>query len=384
METKPSKSIHDLPPLEVGGVIARNGFHIQDHVAAGFCITMLSNPELVQVWCETQDDITLLWNKEDTESVEFVQVKSNELDQLWSIAELCKREKSKGDNRPGVSILERSLAYDRCSEPCSFRIVTCRPAMNELAVLLFPIGSTQRSETKLNILKQQLNQKVNNFLSTNGHGPSHWVDRTTWDVRHAKDSIKNVNILNLKKIIEEKGELLALDQLEELYTKLLAMVQTAALASYTTNATQKKICKSDLCIWFQDAINTALHPAITGSGKRLKLKMETANIPADCIDTALELRRKYRSEVLEPQYMDSKNRQIIEDEAQARLNILVTKLDAGLIKNNGQNFHCDCLNELQTINTESTNNKQTPSALLQGFMYNLADRCLHRFRKAQI
>ena len=81
-------SIHDLPPLEIGGVKARQGFQIQDHVAVGFCIQMLLKPNLLQVWCETQDDITLISENDGVEQVEFVQVKSNELNQLWSISEL--------------------------------------------------------------------------------------------------------------------------------------------------------------------------------------------------------------------------------------------------------------------------------------------------------
>jgi hypothetical protein len=81
-------SIHLLPPLETGGVEAREGFDFQDHVAAGFCIHMLKTVTLRQVWCENQDDITLIWQGQASEEAEFVQVKSNEPDQLWSIAML--------------------------------------------------------------------------------------------------------------------------------------------------------------------------------------------------------------------------------------------------------------------------------------------------------
>ncbi|WP_439370882.1 dsDNA nuclease domain-containing protein [Bradyrhizobium sp. DASA03120] len=58
METLPS--IFDLVPLEHGGPIARAGFLYQDHVAAKYCIEMLLDPALEQVWCETLDDITLI------------------------------------------------------------------------------------------------------------------------------------------------------------------------------------------------------------------------------------------------------------------------------------------------------------------------------------
>ena len=60
-------SIHDLPPLETGGIVARKGFSFQDHVAVGFILEMYENENLEQVWCETQDDITLIWRKNGKE-----------------------------------------------------------------------------------------------------------------------------------------------------------------------------------------------------------------------------------------------------------------------------------------------------------------------------
>ena len=53
-------SIRDLPPLETGGTEARQGIGLQDHVAAGFCILMITAADLAEVWCERHDDITLV------------------------------------------------------------------------------------------------------------------------------------------------------------------------------------------------------------------------------------------------------------------------------------------------------------------------------------
>ena len=72
-------SIHSLPPLERGGVEARIGFAFQDHVAASYLIDLLEEPTLLEVWCETHDDITLIWQGKASQEVEFVQVKSNAL-----------------------------------------------------------------------------------------------------------------------------------------------------------------------------------------------------------------------------------------------------------------------------------------------------------------
>jgi hypothetical protein len=366
-------SIHDLLPLEIGGVKARQGFQIQDHVAAGFCIQMLSNPHLLQVWCETQDDITLISKGDGGEQVEFVQVKSSELNQLWSISELCKREK-------GKSIIERSLEYDRCIEPCFFRIVTCGSVMRELKVLQHHIGSEERilKNNELNTLKSELENKVGDYKSSNGHGSSYWADRAQWEVIHSEDSIKNQNLLALSKIIEEHGEYLANDQLEELYTKILAKVKDAALAN---THSQKKIPKKIFSEWLEEAIYSALHPASAGCGKTLRIKLENACIPDDSIKTALEQRRRYRTESLSPKYLDIGTQKNIESEIQARLNHLLAKLDAGEIDDNGLQFHLHCLDDLKKFKEETPKDKQPPLAFLQGFMYSLADRCLHRFRR---
>jgi len=72
----PPQSIYDLSPIELGGIEARKGFAFQDHVSAGFCLDMLEDTKLIEVWCETLDDILLIFQMPDSVCVEFVQVKS--------------------------------------------------------------------------------------------------------------------------------------------------------------------------------------------------------------------------------------------------------------------------------------------------------------------
>jgi len=172
-------SIHDLSPLESGGVEARQGFGLQDHVAAGFCLDMIGESRLVQVWCETQDDITLILDGQGGHEVEFVQVKGHDLDQLWSVAKLYERErKNTASKVAGRSILEKSLSNDRCVEPCSFRIVTCRPVQSELSVLTHPLGSSYRSTSEaaeaMRRLIEQLQVKLGQIESENGNGIDFW------------------------------------------------------------------------------------------------------------------------------------------------------------------------------------------------------------------
>jgi hypothetical protein len=98
---------------------------------------MLLDTSIREVWCETHEDITLLseLNSQKELCVEFVQVKAHEFDQLWSAAKITARELQGNGKAPGKCIVEKSLAHDRCKEPCCFRVVTARPVMDELQVL---------------------------------------------------------------------------------------------------------------------------------------------------------------------------------------------------------------------------------------------------------
>lgn len=71
-------SIFDVLPKEQGGRLARQGHDYQDHVGASFCIEMLNNANLIQVWIESLDDITAIYNDATKIVVELIQVKSDD------------------------------------------------------------------------------------------------------------------------------------------------------------------------------------------------------------------------------------------------------------------------------------------------------------------
>lgn len=100
------------------------------------------------------------------------------------------------------------------------------------------------------------------------------------------------------------------------------------------------------------------------------------------IQTALEQRMYYREEVLKSQYLKITDRKRVEQEVAALLLNLRAQLDAGLLPDSGIEFHNHCLQALAQL--RSTLGVVTPPllAFLHGCMYNIADRCLHRFRRA--
>lgn len=401
-------SIHKLKPLEIGGVVARHGFAVQDHVAAGFCLDMLEDQTLTQVWCETQDDVTLIWLNGTAEEIEFVQVKSNELDQLWTIAKLLEKERieSNGDGavvapvkkapkknaakkKPTVErqshcILEKSLQYDRCGEPVRFRIVTCQSVKSELKVLTYELGSEHRdpNSKKMADLISKIKKQLT-FKSSKGNGCDFWCKQAYWVVIHSLESICNQNILKLARLVEAQGQYLAMDQLDELYQRLVTKVFDGGLAKWDKEAGKKKILRKDLLQWFANAVADAVHPGYHGTGKKLEEKLKDAGIPEDQYESIAYLRLQYRSEGLTPKYAELKRRKQVEGSIYAKLHCLRTHLDGKEIEEDGRAFHARCISVIDEVRKELPEDDRPPVENLYGYMYNLADRCVHRFVRAK-
>ena len=383
---------------------------------------MLEDPTLSQVWCETQDDVTLLWMNASGEEVEFVQVKSNEFDQLWSIAKLLAREKAKeadesdganakgqaDDNdeaeddgkaqvetagakpkkkakkKDGHCILEKSLQYDRCKEPVRFRVVTSRPIKDELAFLAHPIGSTLRDKSKPDYvaLVAKLKENLADFKSENGNDYTFWVDRTLWKWVHSLDAVKQDNLWRTSNLIEKSGQFLARDQVEEFYQKLLTKVYDGGLARWDTEIGKKKILRADLLVWFTQAVTDAVHPGKMGTGKTLEGKLQAAGIPADQYESIAEMRQRYRLERLTPKYDATETQLEVESDIRGRLVTLRANLDGRLIDVDGVAFHALCINEINAARLSLREQSRPPAEILYGYMYDLADRCTHRFVRA--
>ena len=364
---------------------ARQGIGLQDHVAAGFCISMITGPELAEVWCERHDDITLVWQTLDGEEIEFVQVKGNEHDQLWSVSLLCQREKKPTTPQGiGTSILERSLANDRGREPCRFRLVTCRPVQTALKVLTYlPACEYRRlSSEGLNAtlaLRAEIEKRAADFRSDNNNGCVFWLERVFWEEVHSLTAVKNRNILALCETLHSLDEYPAPDQLNDLYTRIVAKAWDAAILDWRENPHGKRIVRTFFRSWFEKTVAESLHPMkVRGKVKR---KMENAQIPPDAILTAFQQRDMYRREVLAPRYLQIEDRSLMEHEVVATLQDLLARLDSGKLPDSGVEFHAECLGALRTLQQTLPLEKKPALAFLQGCMYSVADRCQHRFQR---
>jgi hypothetical protein len=324
-----------------------------------------------------------LWQGPSGEEVEFVQVKSHEFDQLWTLSKLCDREKK---DKVGTSIYERSLANDRCAEPCRFRLVTCRPVHSDLAILTLPYAAPDRAskQSYLEALSKEIESKATGFLSSNGNGPSFWLSRLFWEVGHSIKSVQTANLDELRRLAEEEGAILFSDQADELYAAILTMVRTAASTDWGVDPDQKKFTKQAVKDWFDKDLARRLNSVPATGGTTLKQKMQQAGIVSSEIESSLETRRHYLAERLRPQYLSLTERDHVEGEVTATLHALRAQLDAGVIPDSGVDFHAQCIIALQTLQNKVLTSRPVPLAFLIGCMYSIVDRCTHRFQRATV
>ncbi len=386
----PKPSFRDLDPVEQGGRTARAGFDFQDHVAAGKCLDMLFGDGPTEVWCEAEDDIVLVWHIQSVECFEFVQVKSNDLGQAWTVAELCKPGQSRNGTASGKCILEKSLAHDRGKEHCRFRVVTCWQPDTILAALKLEIDNPARSPTSAEILAvatsitKSLERRliVHLPVSPNGNGIAFWAERTVWEFRATTKDVQNDNLLKLERVLDIAGQYLAPDQRRELYDRLFRRVQDASLACGRMQKTAKRLLASELRVWLLSQANAILHPVQAGTSTLLEEKLAAAGVDATSVEVAKEHRRRYLRDVRQAKYLSVDDRDFVEGEILARLHRLKTCLDAGELADDGLQFHSRCQQEILAIRESLSCNPKPPEATLFGYMYDVMNRCMHRLVRA--
>lgn len=330
---------------------------------------------LLAVWCETLDDIAVLRRDGQNQAVDFVQVKAQGADSFWSVAELCRREEA----RPGTSILEKSLANDRCRERCDFTIVTTRDLRSELRPLSLTPTEPSRA-AGIAVLAPELAERLSGYASPNGHDAAWWARRTRWRVLHSSAAARDYNRVLLSKIAEANGSIL----LETVYELLLQRIIIASAKDKNAERNAGKFERDELKQWLGDRINDTYRGGQRAGGPQLRQKLESAGLDAVAISTATELRRSYFSRALQPSYLDLDNIRAWEDKVRGRLNRLRASLDTGAITESGVDFHSRALSELAGLRIEFEGDDPPPDEILQGCMYHITALCQHRFVRAEI
>ena len=375
-------SVDDVKPSEEGGPIARSGFNYQDEIAVGFLIEMLEIPSLLKVHCETHDDIVLVRaiDGSATRVAEFVQVKANEPDKLWSMATLCARKK----NKVGTSIFEISLARDKdYSEESRFRLVTIRPVVSDLELLTFPCGSSGREANgeRFKALKSELDKRFPGLKSPKSNETAYWIENCYWDVRHNEDSVRNGSLLRLMRLSSKEGRPLLPEQADVLLEELRAWAKDAGNAKWEPDRDKKIIIREVLREWWEKRMRELVEGAATPSGGKLIEKMTEAELPTELVGLAIAMRLDYAAAVRRSRYMEPEEGERLQNRVKSEVMSLRARFVAGQLDLNGAAFHSRCLDRMDAVNAERPAGHEDRSAFLKGCMYDITDRCLLRFAR---
>lgn len=376
-------SLRERRPLDEGGPIARSGFNYQDEIAVGFFIEMLESDSLAEICCETHDDIVLLrtLGASHGQQAEFVQVKSNALDKLWSVADLCERKKGS----KGTSIFEISLARDQYAEESKFRLVTLRDVNNVLEVLTFPIGANGRQpgSERMKALAAELEARCPATTSAKGNGHPYWLQNCTWDVRHDERTVCNDNMRRLLILSSQEARGLLPDTAETLLLELRAWAKDAGAAKWEPDRSKKSISRQQLRAWWERRTQELASGISVASGGKLAAKMDAAGFPSDMVGLALAIRRRYGEFSRSSRYMESAETEELRGRVQSEVMMLRAQYASGALNVDGIDFHALLLGRMDAINRERREGSEDRAAFLQGCMYDIADRCLLQFARAQ-
>ncbi len=369
-------SIGNGTQSELGGVRARKGFKYQDHVAISYCLEMLKDSVITEVWCEISDDITLIKDINGEDILEFVQVKSTDLDQLWSISKLTEKENSASGKK--LSILEKSLNNDSLSGKAYFRIVTKGEIKRELRILREELFSEERNNAKdeLKELRVNIQKRLPSVKSPNDNDIEYWINNAQWEETGSEKAVIDKNLIKLAKIVAGYGSYLAPDQIEVIYEKLLNIVSSAAASDVTS---EKKITINNLDELMKKIILDARYPRSESSNNKMVEKMRNAELPEEYIDTAKEQRRLFLYELYSPKYMPIDDIDIVAGQVQSKLLKLRVDLDTSSSATSGIDFFRKCINELENLENVLREQFYLSPTIVQGAMHELANRCLHRY-----
>lgn len=371
-----ANSIRNLIPLDISGRHARKGFNYQDHIAVGFCMCFMTNPDLKEIWLETHDDILLLWEIEGNSIVEFVQVKAIDLPSRWSVPAIC------GSGNSTDSIVKKLMDQDRCSEPVLFRIVSSYDVDTDVAVLKKGINSIERNAevVKENELSAAIKKKLGDIKSPNGKNIHDWVQKCFWEKKADNiDDLISSNKIGLEKALEILGRPILSDQRDEIYQKMLSYCQSASSENMRSNPNCYKIKRQAYVDWLSTSIDSLYTPS--AGLQKLEEKLQKAkNVPSDYILNAKQLKWDYTGIRLRNDFIQASEISSLETVIHGELYKLKIALDNG--EEDEDHFHKVCTDKLDYLKDSTAfKNKNIPDCVLTGYMYDLTSKCLHRFRK---
>ncbi|WP_164467281.1 dsDNA nuclease domain-containing protein [Caulobacter flavus] len=236
---------------DAGGVAARLGFKYQDHVAAMFVLEMIDDRRIMQVECETSDDITLLHRRGAETFPEYVQVKSTDRDSKWTFKEITDRD-SASKARP-TSLAEKSLLTDKAGGNARFRIVARRSVNATAAALLEPMDRRNPAGA-IDALASKVLAKHRTTRSDMGNDLGYWTRNAYWHVLPGVDHVELKNLQAISTMAEAAGANPTNSHVKAIYRDLLTIVDAAAVA--TRKQPELKIITRTVAVaWWEEHLS---------------------------------------------------------------------------------------------------------------------------------
>ncbi|NVJ15320.1 dsDNA nuclease domain-containing protein [Myxococcus sp. AM010] len=358
-------SIHALVPLESGGTTARSGFMYQDHIAVSFCVEMLAERRIEAIWCEVHDDLTLIWNDTGVQEVEFVQVKSDRRDSLWSPAVLCHRDKKDKAEVKGSSMLERSLAHAKCQEPHRFRIITAADVHSDLRVLMHERGTPQRhrDHPDARALFDKITGVLQDLPADGPGGLRFWLDSVLWEVRGVEEAVRNTTTVKLSGFLHDFFDMSAPDQVREVYDFLLHAVEQSAAVRVPPPFDAKKLPLHRVLSELKAKIQALKHPYSAAGGNPLRRALTRMGMAEMDIEHVLQEHAEHMATVRRQAFFSGKDAASVFREVEALLHRLRLEYKPGSAEETPMVRYVRCLKALEALHATLPADGRPPSPI---------------------
>jgi len=223
--------------------------------------------------------------------------------------------------------------------------------------------------------------KLPDLQSPKGNNIDYWLEHCRWDVRYDDKTINEQNIFRILKLAASHGVPVLPEHAEVIENELCWWAHNAGRAFWIPDKEKKIISRDRLLSWWTQKLDSIAGGGSNVSGSKLRGKMDDAGLSDDQIRMALELRREYAQMARTPRYMSEPDVQGLQRRVKSALASLRAEQMAGALPASGVAFHSLCLQKMDGINYDSGIQGGDHSAFLKGCMYDIADRCLHRFTR---
>lgn len=230
------------------------------------------------------------------------------------------------------------------------------------------------------LLKDFQTKKIT-CASKKGNGIDYWLAHCLWEERPDENAVRQTSFNRLMRLSSRSGPPLFPEQLDQLLEELRLGVKNAGAARWQSHRTRKIVTRSQICVWFDRRLSELRTGVAAPSGGKLTGKMEEAGLLEDQVRMAIDLRINYSKFVRTSRYMTAKNADKLQTRVKSELASLRARMMAGQLQLDGQEFHLLCLERMDAINAERREGTEDQSGFLKGCMYDITDRCLHRFSR---